>query len=134
MQHIATQDEAGPAGNDEMAAHLASKPTLTNIVNQAGLGEIAKAIEGDTYVVCDPNSHAVQGCADMRSAMQNQQMAAELVAIGLAIVVATFVGMIGVGFIKLVTLIAHPVGQHRVYALFPKRRTKRHEGELPWKA
>ena len=105
---------------------LAQQPTLTNFVNQAGLGEVARMVEGENYVVCDLDLHGVQGCADMREMVQNQQMMAECVAIGLAILVAVVVGSIAVTFVNVVTKLAAPIGKNRVYALFPLRRRNKH--------
>ena len=118
--------------NDELSDILAQQPTLTNFVNQAGLGEVARMVEGESFVVCDLDLHGVQGCADMREAVQNQQVMAECVAIGLAILAAVIVGTIAVGFINIVTKLAAPIGKHRVYALFPlRRRSKRANKEHP---
>lgn len=117
-----------------LEAQLAAEPTITNAVNQMGLGEIASTVRGEGFVVCDLNTHGVQGCADMRAAADNQKLAAELVALGLVILVAVLVGSIAVTFVKLVTRLAHPVGEHRVYALFPRRRTPVVKDAAPWKA
>jgi hypothetical protein len=68
----------------------------------------------------------------MREAVQNQQVMAECVAIGLAILAAVIVGTIAVGFINIVTKLAAPIGKHRAYALFPlRRRSKRANKEHP---
>ena len=82
--------------------HLTQQLTLANLVNEAGLSEIARAAGGDSFVVCDLNTHGVQGCADLRAALDNQKMAAELVAIGLVILVAVLVGTIAAAFVRLV--------------------------------
>ena len=74
---------AGTPPSDNFEIHLTQQLTLTNLVNEAGLSEIARAAGGDSFVVCDLNTHGVQGCADLRAALDNQKMAAELVAIGL---------------------------------------------------
>ncbi|MEM6409909.1 MAG: hypothetical protein AAF683_00070 [Pseudomonadota bacterium] len=107
---------------ESLTEALAHQPTLTNFVQQVGLQEVAKAVEGENYVVCDLGIHGVQGCADMREAAQQQQMAAECVAIGLAILMAVIVGSLAVTFVDLITKLAAPVGKNRVYALFPRRR------------
>ncbi|WP_297775879.1 hypothetical protein [uncultured Roseovarius sp.] len=112
--------------NADLSDILAQQPTLTNFVNQAGLGEIARMVEGENYVVCDLDLHGVQGCADMREMVQNQQVMAECVAIGLAILVAVVVGSIAVGFVNIVTKLAAPIGKNRVYALFPLGRRNKH--------
>ena len=75
--------KAGTPPSDTFEIHLTQELTLTNLVNQAGLSEIARAAGGDSFVVCDLNTHGVHGCADLRAALDNQKMAAELVAIGL---------------------------------------------------
>jgi hypothetical protein len=110
----------------DLSEILAQQPTLTNFVNQAGLGEVARMVEGENYVVCDLDLHGVQGCADMREMVENQQMMAECVAIGLAILVAVVVGSIAVAFVNIVTKLAAPIGKNRVYALFPLRRRSKH--------
>lgn len=117
-----------------LQAQLAAEPTISNAVKQMGLGEIASTVRGEGFVVCDLNTHGVQGCADMREAADNQKLAAELVALGLVILVAVLVGSIAVTFVKLVTRLAHPVGEHRVYALFPRRRAPVVKDAAPWKA
>ncbi|WP_155647241.1 hypothetical protein [Erythrobacter donghaensis] len=117
-----------------LEAQLAAEPTISNAVKQMGLGEIASTVRGEGFVVCDLNTHGVQGCADIRSAADNQKLAAELVALGLVIFAAVLVGSIAVTFVKLVTRLAHPVGEHRVYALFPRRRAPVVKDAAPWKA
>jgi hypothetical protein len=117
-----------------LQAQLAAEPTISNAVKQMGLGEIASTVRGEGFVVCDLNTHGVQGCADMREAADNQKLAAELVALGLVILVAVLVGSIAVTFVKLVTRLAHPVGEHRVYALFPRGRAPVVKDAAPWKA
>ena len=94
--------KAGTPPSDTFEIHLTQQLTLTNLVNEAGLSEIARAAGGDSFVVCDLNTHGVQGCADLRAALDNQKMAAELVAIGLMILVAVLVGTIAAAFVRLV--------------------------------
>ena len=94
--------KAGAPSSDTVEIHLTQQLTLTNLVNEAGLSEIARAAVGDSFVVCDLNTHGVQGCADLRAALDNQKMAAELVAIGLMILVAVLVGTIAAAFVRLV--------------------------------
>ncbi len=93
---------AGTPPSETFEIHLTQQLTLTNLVNEAGLSEIARAAGGDSFVVCDLNTHGVQGCADLRAALDNQKMAAELVAIGLMILVAVLVGTIAAAFVRLV--------------------------------
>jgi len=93
--------KAGTPPSDTVEIHLTQQLTLTNLVNEAGLSEIARAAGGDSFVVCDLNTHGVQGCADLRAAFDNQKMAAELVAIGLMILVAVLVGTIATAFVRL---------------------------------
>ena len=93
--------KAGTPPSDTFEIHLTQQLTLTNLVNSAGLSEIARAAGGDSFVVCDLNTHGVQGCADLRAALDNQKMAAELVAIGLMILVAVLVGTIAAAFVRL---------------------------------
>ncbi len=95
--------KAGTPPSDTFEFHLTQQLTLTNLVNKTGLSEIARAAGGDSFVVCDLNKHGVQGCADLRAALDNQKMAAELVAIGLVILVAVLVGTIAAAFVRLVT-------------------------------
>ena len=109
------------APSESLAAALAREPTLTNFVNQTGLGEVAKMVEGDSFVVCDLELHGVQGCADLREKVANQQMVAECAAIGLALLAAVIAGTIAVVFVNLVTKLAAPLGRNRVYALFPRQ-------------
>lgn len=88
--------------SDTVEIHLTQQLALTNLVNEAGLSEIARAAGGGSFVVCDLNTHGVQGCADLRAALDDQKMAAELVAIGLVILVAVLVGTIATAFVRLV--------------------------------
>lgn len=109
---------AGKPPSDNFEIHLTQQLTLTNLVNEAGLSEIARAAGGDSFVVCDLNAHGVQGCADLRAALDNQKMAAELVAIGLMILVAVLVGTIAAAFMRLVAKRTAPPGEQRADA-FP---------------
>ena len=116
--------------SDSLMAVLEQQPTLTNFVKQAGLQEVAEMVEGDNFVVCDLDLHGVQGCADMRAMNENQQMVAECVAIGLAILVAVIVGSIAVAIVNLATKFAAPIGRNRVYALFPRRLNEFWKGSM----
>ena len=112
---------AASADQPGFSGLIARDPDLTDFVKQAGLEPLAKAVEGENFVVCDLTLHRVQGCADMREGARHQQMVAECAAIGLAVMVAVIVGSIGVAFVDLITKYAAPLGRNRVYALFPKR-------------
>ena len=110
---------AGKPPSDTFEVHFAQQLTLTNLVNEAGLSEIARAAGGDSFVVCDLNTHGVQGCADLRAALDNQKMAAELVAIGLMILVAVLVGTIAAAFVRLVAQRAALFRERRADAFLP---------------
>jgi hypothetical protein len=97
---------AGKPPSDTFEVHFAQQLTLTNLVNEAGLSEIARAAGGDSFVVCDLNTYGFQGCADLRAALENQKMAAELVAIGLVILVAVLMGRIAATFVRLIAKLA----------------------------
>ena len=99
---------------------LEQQPTLTHFVKQAGLQEVTEMLKGDNFVVCDLDLHGVQGCADMREMIANQQMVAECVAIGLAILVAVIVGSTAVAFVNLRAKFAAATDKSCVYALFPR--------------
>ncbi len=109
---------AGKSPSCTFEIHLTQQLTLTNLVNEAGLSEIARAAGGDSFVVCDLNTHGVQGCADLRAALDDQKMAAELVAIGLMILVAVLVGTIAAAFVRLVAQRAALLREQRADA-FP---------------
>lgn len=111
--------KAGTPPSDTFEIHLTQQLTLTNLLNEAGLSEIARAAGGDSFVVCDLNTHGVQGCADLRAALDNQKMAAELVAVGLMILVAVLVGTIAAAFVKLVAQRAAPFRERRADAFLP---------------
>ncbi|KEO90496.1 hypothetical protein EH31_10435 [Erythrobacter longus] len=113
----ATQGE--PEGRTFAEPH-ANEPILSSIVEHAGLQEIAYAVEGQDYVVCDASVHGAQGCADKREAASHQQVTAECAALGLAILMAVMVGSLAVTFVNLITKLAAPVEKHRVCAVFPK--------------
>ena len=115
---------AGTPPSDNFEIHLTQQLTLTNLVNEAGLSEIARAAGGDSFVVCDLNTHGVQGCADLRAALDNQKMAAELVAIGLMILVAVLVGTIAAAFVRLVAKRTAPPGDRCANAFIPQRRAR----------
>lgn len=102
---------AGKPPSDTFEIHLTQQLTLTNLVNEAGLSEIARAAGENSFVVCDLNTHGVQGCADLRAALDNQKMAAELVAIGLMILVAVLVGTIAAAFVRLMAKPVAPPGE-----------------------
>ena len=118
--------KAGTPPSDTFEIHLTQQLTLTNLVNEAGLSEIARAAGGDSFVVCDLTTHGVRGCADLRAALDDQKMAAELVAIGLMILVAVLVGTIAAAFVRLVAQRAALFRERRADAFLPlhKRRAK----------
>jgi hypothetical protein len=111
--------KAGTPPSDTFETHLTQQLTLANLVNEAGLSEIARAAGGDSFVVCDLNTHGVQGCADLRATLENQKMAAELVAIGLMILFAVLVGTIAAAFVRLVAQRAALFREQRADALLP---------------
>lgn len=111
--------KADTPSSDTVEIHLTQQLTLTNLVNEAGLSEIARAAGGDSFVVCDLNTHGVQECADLRAALDNQKMAAELVAIGLMILVAVLVGTIAAAFVRLVAQRAALLREQRADAFLP---------------
>jgi len=110
---------AGKPPSDNFEIHLTQQLTLTNLVNEAGLSEIARAAGGDSFVVCDLTTHGVRGCADLRAALDDQKMAAELVAIGLMILVAVLVGTIAAAFVRLVAQRASLFSEKRADAFLP---------------
>jgi len=110
--------------SDTVELHLTQQLTLTTLVNEAGLSEIVRAAGGDSFVVCDLNTHRVQGCADLRAALDNQKMAAELVAIGLMILVAVLVSTIAAAFVRLVAKRAAFPGEQCVHAFIPLPRAR----------
>ena len=118
--------------SDTDELHLTQQLTLTTLVNEAGLLEIARAAGGDSFVVCDLNTHGVQGCADLRAALDNQKMAAELVAIGLMILVAVLVGTIAATFVRLLAKRADLLREQCADAslTLPKGREKPLEGAV----
>lgn len=116
--------KAGTPPSDTFEIHLTQQLTLTNLVNEAGLSEIARAAGRDSFVVCDLNTHGVQGCADLRAALDSQKMAAELVAVGLMILVAVLVGTIAAAFVRLVAKRAAPPGEQGADAFLPLHRVE----------
>lgn len=110
--------------SDAVEIHLTQQLTLTNLVNEAGLSEIARAAGGDSFVVCDLNTHGVQGCADLRAALDNQKMAAELVAIGLMILVAVLVSTIAATFVRLLAQRAASPSERCADVVIPVHRAR----------
>lgn len=110
--------------SDAVEIHPTQQLTLTNLVNEAGLSEIARAAGGDSFVVCDLNTHGVQGCADLRAALDNQKMAAELVAIGLMILVAVLVGTIAATFVRLLAKRAASPSERCADVVIPVHRAQ----------
>ena len=108
--------------SDAVEIHPTQQLTLANLVNEAGLSEIARAAGGDSFVVCDLNTYGFQGCADLRAALENQKMAAELVAIGLMILVAVLVGTIAAAFVRLVAQRAALLREQCADAFLPLHR------------
>jgi len=86
---------------------------LEAFVKGAGLEDLARRLEGDTFVVCDLTRHGVQGCADMRSAIEQQQILADIVAIGVCLFIAVLVGSIAVAFVNLAGRAARPLYRRR---------------------
>ncbi|MCO5795075.1 MAG: hypothetical protein HEQ21_19860 [Blastomonas sp.] len=115
---------AGTSPSDTFEIHLTQQLTLTNLVNETGLSEIARAAGGDSFVVCDLNTHGVQGCADLRAALDNQKMAAELVAIGLMILVAVLVGTIAATFVRLLAQRAASPSERCADVVIPVHRAR----------
>ena len=118
---VALSQTADQTPSESLAQILAHRPTMHNFSTATGLENVARKLEGDSYFVCDLQVHGVQGCADLRNEVARQHFAAELIALGLALFVAVIVGSIAVAFVNLVTKLAAPIGEHRVYALFPRR-------------
>ena len=120
-------------GNDEetLAALIAQEPSIGGFVMATGLKPLAEKLEGERMMVCDLNLHGVQGCADLRAMQAREELATEIVAIGILLFVAAMVGGLAVAFVHLVTKLAKPIGRHRVYALFPKRSKARGRAPLP---
>ena len=117
---VALSQTADQTPSESLAQILAHRPTMHNFSTATGLENVARKLEGDSYFVCDLQVHGVQGCADLRNDIARQHFAAELIALGLALFVAVIVGSIAVAFVNLVTKLAAPTGEHRVYALFPR--------------
>ena len=99
---------------------LATDPwSLTSMVKAAGLEHLARKIEGDNFIVCDLTLHGVQGCADIRNAVLQQQFTAELVAIGACLFIAVLVGSVGSVFVHLLARAIAPVIRRRQARLAP---------------
>lgn len=96
------------------ASFVAVPWSLTSIVKAAGLEHLARRIEGDNFFVCDLTLHGVQGCADMRDAILQQQFVAELVAIGACLFVAVLVGSLATTFVHLFARGIAPMRGRRV--------------------
>lgn len=75
--------------------------TLETVVDAAGLSHIARAVQGDAFTVCDLSAHGVAGCAAMRDGLHQQQILADVVAIGFCLLVAALVGGIAITFVDL---------------------------------
>lgn len=98
---------------DDLQIHLPQQSALANAFNQAGLGEIARVVSGDTFMVCDLPTYGVEGCGAIRAAASRDQLVGEVVALGLALLVAVLVGAFAVTFVRLVTGLVSPLGKHR---------------------
>lgn len=83
--------------------------TLASAVNSVGLRDLSDSIAGDTFVVCDLSTHGVQGCADMRTSLQRQELMADACAIGLMLLVAVLVGSLAVAFTHLLARAVRPL-------------------------
>lgn len=114
--------KAGTPPSDTSELHFAKQLTLTNLVNEAGFSEIARAAGGDSFEVCALNTHGLQGCADLRAALDNQKITAELVAIGLMILVAVLVGTIAAAFVRLMAKRVAPPSEQCADAFVPLHR------------
>ena len=110
-----------PGEEETLASLIAQEPSVGGFVAATGLKPLARKMEGERMVVCDLDAHGVQGCADLRAMQAREELATEIVAIGILLFVAAMVGGLAVAFVHLLTKLAKPIGRHRVYALFPKR-------------
>ena len=88
--------------------------TLETVVDAAGLSHIARAVQGDSFTVCDLSVHGVDGCAAMRDGLHQQQIMADLVAIGSCLFVAALVGGIALTFVDLAGRAARPFRRRRL--------------------
>lgn len=118
-----------PALIDALQIHLQQHSALANTVNQVGLGEIARAASGDTFTVCDPHTNGVERCGAIRAATSRDQLAGELVALGLALLVVVLVGWIAEVFVKMAVTLVHVKGRQSTCAILNGgfRRTKRND-------
>lgn len=88
--------------------------TLETVVDAAGLSHIASAVQGDAFTVCDLSVHGVAGCAAMRDGLHQQQIIADVVAIGFCLFVAALVGGIAITFVDLAGRAARPIQRRRL--------------------
>lgn len=86
---------------------------LETIVHAAGLDHLSARIAGDTFAVCDLGRDGVQGCADIRNAILQQHIIADLVALGMCIFVAVMVGSLAVAFVHLFAKALRPIQRRR---------------------
>lgn len=86
---------------------------LDTIMHATGLDHLSARINGDTFAICDLNRYGVQGCADMRNAVLQQQLIADLVALGACIFVAVMVGSLAVAFVHLFAKALRPIRRRR---------------------
>lgn len=75
---------------------------LANLVRQAGLEDLAKAIQGNTNFHCVIEATGPQRCAELAEIHRRQQLFSDAAAIALALSFAAIVGQIAVIFVAVV--------------------------------
>lgn len=75
---------------------------LANVVSQAGLEDLAKAIQGNTNFHCVIEITGDQRCAELAEIHRRQQLFSDAAAIALALSFAAIVGEIAVIFVAVV--------------------------------
>lgn len=83
---------------------LTPSNTLASIVRQAGLEDFADAITIHKSMQCDPHAKTYARCDHSADAIAQEQVLADVAAIGFALFVATVVGRIAVTFVGLAGL------------------------------
>ncbi|MGE4404297.1 hypothetical protein [Pseudomonas sp.] len=99
--------------------------TLSSIVEQTGLQQLAKAIAIDTSPKCETHRSTPTHCAQLQAAHQRQQILADCIAVGFALFVAVVVGRVAVRFVELFgTYLKHHQARIKVRTAAAQRRSE----------
>ena len=84
------------------ALTLIADHSFHGLIASLGLEDLANHIQGNRVELCNLDIQSAAGCAHMRWIIAQEHFIAELVALGLTILVAVMVGSLAVAFVNAV--------------------------------